>query len=175
MQNEGIAIALHDVWGYIGLSPSKYTLNATMHYTEPVVHEICHAASLGFPLTKKAPERTSTYFEDLNTRSRVLGLITEAHAFAIEQKVLKHFGWLRYVKYTELMRDIHRTGYSGPCLSWNDFLSLYRRFMREEETGDMAKKAIGYIYEVTKGQINEPLLEGRSAGRSASRGSERAA
>lgn len=150
MQNEGIAIALHDIWGYVSAADTKYTLNETMHHAEPVVHEICHAASLGFPLTKKAPDRTSRYFDLLNTRSRVLGLITEAHAFAIEQKVLKHFGWLRYVKYKELMRDIHRTGYSGPCLSFNDFNALYLRFLREEETVDMAQQAIDYIYRATQ-------------------------
>lgn len=150
MQNQDIADALHDVWGWMNVSPPEYTLNRSMRLAEPVVHEICHAVSLGFPLKKGAPDRVTNYFDSLNERSRILGLTTEAHAFAIGQRVLRHFGWLRYVRYHALMRDVYRTGYSGPCLPYRSFLSLYRRMLAEQSTQDLAVQAIDYIYRVTR-------------------------
>lgn len=136
----GYAAAVLDV-----VDSCEFGKNKLIRAVEPLIHEVCHAVSLGFSVEDGVSGRTSDYFKMLNRRSVVLGLITEAHAFAIERHVLHKLGWLPFVRLGDLMRNIHKTGYSGPAIPLPEFMSIYRRFLREARTHALANQAVGHI------------------------------
>lgn len=148
MKNAELAHALSVLdWGLFE-TDFRFSDNHTLRRAEPVLHEVCHAVALGLQVNKKAPDRVSEFFEDLNNRSKVMGVANEVHAFAIERHALEQLGWLRYFRFTALMKDVHENGLSGPSMPSRLFFSLYRAIVREPRTRAMADIAISEAYEV---------------------------
>lgn len=123
--------------------------------TESEIHEIAHQAAHNFPFTQRSIERTSSLFEHLNRQSKALGLAHECHALAIEKKLLRKLGWLRYIDFDRFIRNIRETGYSGPAFPFETMKILMASIAREENFPDQVDRAWKHLLKL--GAEEEPV------------------
>lgn len=113
---------------------------------EYLLHELCHAKSLGFALRAGCDARTSLHFDRVNAYSVMLAMAHEAHCFAIQRHAIRLLRWQKKIDLDDVVAWVWRNGYSGQPCSLPDFRKLIALFEKQDQTRaaafDVVKKIL---------------------------------
>lgn len=110
---------------------------------EGVIHEMAHATCLDIPFGRRMATRTANHFYSIE--SGVIGLTYEVQAFAVQRRVLRNYGWLRYIDFDRLMKDVRENGFSGPAYSFKTLKTLLRAYEKDQVFHNHVEKITNYL------------------------------
>lgn len=119
-------------------------------YLEEYLHEVAHGASFGMKFTARTPTRVSDRFDDINTRSGIVGLVEEARAFAVQSIMQEELGFpkLLATRMRKQAKLAWENGWPGQAFPRRTFMSLIEQFKEEDSTFDAALSGMRDVHRI---------------------------